>query len=382
MTDSEDADEQGEEVHRTDSSSTESEENDENVNSNQSEETTGAGNEYEGGISDSPVHTGFDVPVQTARLGVQLKELRQSLATDLNLRSSLSGINQMQRSVEEATEPLREMQQSIQAATQPFEDLQQTVSAVQSARAIVQAYNQQWSVIRETLLELRESIRVAVEEQIELEMPWDYDSVEPDPAAKAAAESWAEHFIEDFEDVEDEYFERLIGRVEDGLEEFQDEPERPYAAIHIFISMQDALLWWLCYQDDEMSTEATNEIGLPKFGTDDKQNALRKYYGAYFGVENDEPARLSDYKWDCFWAHRHAIMHGDLYATYDMNIATTAFFALAAHSVLRVIEDRDEAGEDIPSIIDEIEEAQEAMEPEDVDPGEVLGMFAGQMDES
>lgn len=76
-------------------------------------------------------------------------------------------------------------------------------------------------------------------------------------------------------------------------------------------------------------------------------------------------------------------MHGDLYATYDMNIATTAllFFALTAHSVLRVIEDRDEAGEDIPSILEEIEDAQEAMEPEDVDPGEVLGTFAEQMDE-
>lgn len=151
---------------------------------------------------------------------------------------------------------------------------------------------------RETLLGLREPIRVAVEEQITLEMPWEYDSVESHPAAKAAAKSWVENFIEDFQDVEDEYFEQLIGRVEDGLEEFQEEPDRPYAAIHIFISMQDALLWWLCYQDDEISTEATNEIELPKFGTDDKQDALRKYYGAYFGVESGDSATLSDYKWE------------------------------------------------------------------------------------
>lgn len=380
MTDSENSNEQGEEGALNDSSSTETE-NEET--SGQGEESSSADQENVGSSSGSSFPTGVDVPVQTARLGAQLKDLRRSLATDLNLRSSLSGMNQMQRSVEEATEPLREMQQSIQAATQPFEDLQQTVSAVQNARAIVQAYSQQWTEIRETLLELRESIRIAVEEQIELEMPWDYDSVEPHPTAKAAAESWAEHFIEDFGDVDDEYFERLIRRVEDGLEEFQEEPDRPYAAIHIFISMQDALLWWLCYQDDEISTDATNEIGLPKFGTDDKQDAIRKYYGAYFGVENDEPAQLSDYKWDCFWAHRHAIMHGDLYATYDMNIATTAllFFALTAHSVLRVIEDRDEAGEDIPSIIEEIEDAQEEIEPGDVNPGEVLGMFSEQTDE-
>lgn len=352
----------------------------------------------EGESGGTKVYTGMESSVQAARLGAQLKDLRESLATNLNLQSSLSGINhmrrsmeeataparEMQRAVEELTEPMREVQQSLQTATQPFEDLQQTVSAVQSVRAIAQAYNQQWETIRETLIELRESIQIAVEEQIELEMPWDYNSVEPHPAAKAVAEQWAEHFIEDFEGVEDEYFERLVSRVEDGLDEFQEEPERPYTAIHIFISMQDALLWWLCYQDDEISSDAKNEIGLPKFDTDDKQDALRKYYGAYFGVEEGEPARLSDYKWDCFWAHRHAIMHGDLYATYDMNIATTAllFFALTAHSVLRVIEDRDEAGEDIPSIIKEIEGAQEAADPEDVDPGEVLGEFITQMDNS
>lgn len=338
-----------------------------------------------------------DTTSQAFHVAEQLRELQLSLATNLDLKASLRGMEQMRRSVsdtaaqlgevhrtvEEATRPLREMQQSFQAATQPFEDMQQTVSAVQGARAIVQAYNQKWDQIRDSLLELRESIRVAVEDQIELEMPWDYESVEPHPGAVAAAESWVENFVDDFGEVEDEYFQRLVDRVEDGFEEFQERPDRPYAAIHIFISMQDALLWWLCYQDDEICTEATNEIGLPKYDTDDKQDALRKYYGTYFGVESGNPARLSDYKWDCFWAHRHAIMHGDLFATYDMNITTTAllFWALTAHSVLRVIEERDEAGEDIPAIIEEIEAAQEALEPSDVDPGEVLGLFAPHLDD-
>lgn len=333
----------------------------------------------------------------------QMEGLRKSLIATQNLQETLASIDRMQREVaepvrqmeqtaeeltdtvrgveqmrENVVEPIRELQRTVDAATQPFADLQQTVSAIQSARAFTQAYNQQWEAIRETLEELREGIRVAVEDQIRLEMPWEYDSVDPDPAAKAVAENWATQFLEELEDVDDDYFTRLSTRMEDGLQEFQDGPERPYAAIHIFISMQDALLWWLCYQDEDITTEATNDIDLPKYGTDEKQDALRKYYQAYFGVEEGDPARISDFKWDCFWAHRHAIMHGDLYATYDMNIATTAllFFALTAHSVLHVIEDYDEAGEDIPSIMEEIEQAQQQIESEDVDPAEALGTFA------
>lgn len=329
--------------------------------------------------------------VDESDFGTQSSDLRKSLVVGQDLRAALQSINQMQRevaeaarpirelqdSLESATQPLRDVQQTMDAVTQPYAELQQTISAVQSARAIAEAYNQQWESIREPLRELRSQIQVAVEEQITLEMPWEYDSVEPTPAAKSTAESWVEHFIEDFEDVEDEYFELMIDRVEDGLEDFRNEPDRPYAAIHIFISMQDALLWWLCYQDDEISTEATNEIGLPKYGTDEKQDALRKYYAAYFNVEGGDSGTFTDYKWDCFWAHRHAIMHGDLYATYDMNIATTAmlFFALTAHSVLQVIADKDEAGEDIPSIMEEIREANEEIEAEDVDAGEALGAF-------
>lgn len=332
----------------------------------------------------------------------QLQGLRRSLAVNQNLTQTLASIDKMQREVaepvqqmeqtaeaaaepirqmeqvrEEVIEPLRNLQQTVDAATQPFAELQQTVSAIQSARAFTQAYNQQWEAIRETLEGLREAIRTAVEDQLRLEMPWDYDSVEPHPAAKTAAENWATQFLDEFEDVDNGYFDRLSSWVEDGLDEFQAEPDRPYAAIHIFISMQDALLWWLCYQDDDITTDETNDVDLPKYGTEEKQDALRKHYQAYFGVEEDEPARISDFKWDCFWAHRHAIMHGDLYATYDMNIATTAllFFALTAHSVLKVIEDYDKAGEDIPSIMDEIEHAQQDIESNDVNAAEALGAF-------
>lgn len=352
------------------------------------------GEENDRGSSSSSTSLG-----STLQVASQLQGLRRSLVATQNLQETLASIDRMQREVaepvrqvEEVTEtvrgveqmrenviePIRELQRTVDAATQPFAELQQTVSAIQSARAFTQAYNQQWAALRETLEDLREGIRVAVEDQIRLEMPWEYESVDPDPAAKAVAENWASQFLEELEDVDDDYFARLSTRMEDGLQEFQDDPERPYAAIHIFISMQDALLWWLCYQDDDITTEATNDIDLPKYGTDEKQDALRKYYQAYFGVEEDDPARISDFKWDCFWAHRHAIMHGDLYATYDMNIATTAllFFALTAHSVLHVIEDYDEAGEDIPSIMDEIEQAQQEIESEDVDPAEALGTFS------
>lgn len=332
-----------------------------------------------------------DQEVESPEEESQSHNLQKSLVVGQDLRVALQKFNQMQRelaeaarpireiqdSMESATQPLRDVQQTMDAVTQPYAELQQTISAVQSARAIAEAYNQQWDAIREPLRDLREDIKDAVEEQITLEMPWEYDSVDPKPAAKSTADSWVEHFIEDLEDVEDEFFELMIERVEDGLEDFRNEPERPYAAIHIFISMQDALLWWLCYQDTEISTEATNEIGVPKYGTDEKQDALRKYYAAYFDVEDGDSGTFTDYKWDCFWAHRHAIMHGDLYATYDMNIATTAmlFFALTAHSVLQVIADKDEAGEDIPSIMDEIREANDEIEVEDVDAGEALGSF-------
>jgi len=341
--------------------------------------------------------------VLTLQAASQLQGLRRSLVATQNLKETLAGLDRMQRELaepvqqmeqtaedvaetvrgvermqEEVIEPIRELQQTVDAATQPFADLQQTVSAVQSARAFTQVYNQQWEGLRETLEELREGIRIAVEDQIRLEMPWEYESVEPDPDAKAVAENWTTQFLEELEDVDDDYFEQLTTRMEDGLNEFQNDPERPYAAIHIFISMQDALLWWLCYQDDEITTEATNDIDLPKYGIEEKQDGLRKHYQAYFGVGEGDPARISDFKWDCFWAHRHAIMHGDLYATYDMNIATTAllFFALTAHSVLHVIEDYDEEGEDIPSIMNEIEEAQQEIESEDVDPAEALGTFS------
>ncbi|MFC5133491.1 MULTISPECIES: hypothetical protein [Haloferacaceae] len=357
----------------------------------------------EGDENDRGSSSSSTSPRSTLQAINQMQGLRKSLIATQNLQETLASINRMQREVaepvrqmeqtaeeltdtvrgveqmrENVVEPIRELQRTVDATTQPFADLQQTVSAIQSARAFTQAYNQQWEAIRETLEELREGIRIAVEEQLRLEMPWDYESIEPDPAAKAAAENWVSQFLEEFEEVDDEYFERLTSRVEDGLDDFQDEPDRPYAAIHIFISMQDALLWWLCYQDDDITTEETNEIDLPKYGTEEKQTALRDHYQAYFGVEEGDPARISDFKWDCFWAHRHAIMHGDLYATYDMNIATTAllFFALTAHSVLHVIEEYDEAGEDIPSIMDEIEQTEQDIESEDVDPAEALGTFA------
>ena len=327
-------------------------------------------------VSNLTNHPAINAAIQASQFEEQLSDFHKDLIINRNLQEKLNSIGRVQRNLEEVVRPVQEMQ-SVQLPTQEFQDLQDTVSAVQNVRAILDAYSQQWAQARETLLELRKKIQVAVEDQIELEMPWEYESTDPHPGAKTLAETWAEEFVEDFADVESEYFEQLITRMEDGLEEFQEGPERPYAAIHIFISMQDALLYWLCYQDDEISTEETNEIDLPKYGTNHKQNALRKHYTAFFGVEEDDVDRFSEYKWDCFWAHRHAIMHGDLHATYDMNIATTAllFFALTAHSVLQVIEDRDESGEDISAIIDGIEEAQEEIESEDVDPGEALGDF-------
>lgn len=345
----------------------------------------------ESGVDSASTSVSADAVLGAARVSAQMRDLKRSLASNQNLAASLSSVYRWQQSMEEATAPLREveqsveettqslrdLQESIRSVTQPYEELQQTVSAVQSVRGILKAYDQQWEAIRETLIDLRSGIREAVENQIRLEMPWEYDSVEPNTAAKVTAENWVENFVEELDQVDDEYFERLVSRVEDGLDEFREGPDRPYATIHIFISMQDALLWWLCYQDEDISTEATNDIGLPKFETNHKQDALRKYYQAYFGVEGEDTTRLSDYKWDCFWAHRHSIMHGDLYATYDMNIATTAllFFALTAHSVLKVIEERDEAGEDIPSVIDEIEASQVQPDPDDVDPAETLGAF-------
>lgn len=319
-------------------------------------------------------------------LTLQLYDLQKSLVAGQNLRSTIQSITQKQREAAEAARPISEIQTELESATQPVRDaqqamngvskpyigLQQTISAVQSVRAIAEAYSQQWEAIKEPLNQLRNEIRIAVEEQITLEMPWEYESVEPSSAAKTTAISWVEHFIDDFEDVENEYFELMTDRIEDGLDDFKNEPDHPYAAIHIFISMQDALLWWLCYQDKDISTDETNEVDLPKYGTDEKQDALRKYYAAYFNVEDGDSSKFTDYKWDCFWAHRHAIMHGDLYATYDMNIATTAmlFFALTAHSVLQVLSDKDESGEDIPAIMEEIRQANEKTDVEDVEPEE------------
>ena len=83
-------------------------------------------------------------------------------------------------------------------------------------RGLTQVYNQQWEGLRETLEELREGVHIAVEEQIRLEMPWEYESVEPDPAAKAVAENWATQFLEELEDVDDDYFGQLTTRMEDG----------------------------------------------------------------------------------------------------------------------------------------------------------------------
>jgi len=350
-------------------------------------------------IDDSIQPDGFE---NTLQLSQELQGLRRSLISNINFSSTLSVVNQLHQDTEalretretinehaqqmhevqaELIEPVRKIQRQLDVATDSFSgvqaDLQQAASAVQSARAFTQAYNQQWSRIHEVIETLREEIRVAVEEQLELEMPWEYESVEPDPAAKTAAENWGTQFLDEFDEVEDDYFEKIVNRIEHGLEEFHNEPERPYAAIHIFISMQDALLWWLCYQDDDITVDETNEINLPKYGTSEKQDALRKHYHAYFGVEEENPARISDFKWDCFWAHRHTIMHGDLYATYDMNIATTAllFFALTAHSVLHVIDEYDQEGENIPSIMDEIEQVQQDIETTDVEPSEALGAF-------
>ncbi|GKZ16074.1 hypothetical protein [Haladaptatus sp. T7] len=322
-----------------------------------------------------------------SQINFPLKDLDKVLVPNQNLTKGLDGVYKWQQSMAEVTAPIRKIEQTnralnqldqaIQAVSTPSEELQQTVSAVQGARAIAQAYNQQWEAIEDAFDSLHDDIKVAVEEQITLEMPWNYKSTDPNPAAKAAAENWVERFISDFEDVDDEYFERLFKRVEDGFDEFKKEPDRPYSTIHIFISMQDALLFWLCYQDRQISSNETNDVGLPKYKTEHKQNALRKYYNSYFGVDEGDNTKFSDYKWDCFWAHRHSIMHGDVYATYDMNIATTSmlFFALTADSVLQVIATHDENGEDIPSVLDQIEQTEEVNDEEDVDPAETLGTF-------
>lgn len=364
--------------------------------SDQEDDDGNSGDEQTG---DAIQPTDFADIIQTAQ---ELQGLRRSLISNIDLSGYLAGVDQLQREAanfhevrqtvnevaeevratqHEVVEPIRELQHELNSATQPFldvqADLQQLASAVQSARAFTQAYNQQRETVLEAIASFRNQIRKAVEQQLRLEKPWNYDPREPHPAAKTTAENWCTRFLNEFDEVENEYFEKISERVEDGLDDFQAEPERPYAAIHIFITMQDALLWWLCYQDDDITVDETNEIGLPKYGTQEKQDALRKHYQAYFGVEEDEPARISDFKWDCFWAHRHTIMHGDVYAHYDMNIATTAllFFALTAHSVLHVIQEYDESSEDIPSIIDEIEQAEHNIESNEVDPAEALGTF-------
>lgn len=288
-------------------------------------------------------------------------------------------LNKMRRFSLEYQESLRAMQATERNVNRYMEQIQPAVNSIQQVSGILQAYNDNLSSVYNILTEWREKIRLAVEDQIELEMPARYESVDPHPTAKLVAEQWAEQFITDLEETDDEYFENVVERMKDGLDDFRNEPERPYAAIHIFITVQDSLLWCLCSQDEDISQNGTNDSGLPKYKTSDKQTALERNYRAYFGVESDDVSNFSQYKWDCFWAHRHAIMHGDVNATYDMNIATTAllFFALTANSVLEIIREKVENDEEFSIIEDaRIEQALTSLPAENQnDPHEAFNFM-------
>lgn len=300
------------------------------------------------------------------------QELRNIRRTERMLEETLqrSGIAEAMRSAQETNERLVRRVNAVSASLDQYQStvatIQSALQAQRAATALAQAATDLPSHrIAALLSEFRAELREAVEHQIELEEPWDYESRAPDSRAQTTALNWGKEFTEALADVDHPDLDRMTQYVSDGLDAFEEEPDRPYAAIHIFISAQDALLSWLCLQSEGLEPTKENEAGLPVYGTEEKEKALRDHYIEYLGIgsEND----IAGEWWLPYWKHRHEIVHGGPFATYDMNIATAALlqYALTANTVIALLEDYHNRDEVPPSAFEKYLQAVEKAEQHD-----------------
>lgn len=124
--------------------------------------------------------------------------------------------------------------------------------------------------------------------------------------------------------TEHEKLKALADRLDAGLHAYLDED--PYTSIFVFISVQDGMMTWLC---EHLDVDKDND---GYYSAERKQNVLAEEFRTRVeqGDRLDLPVDTGDFigNLKCFYQHRNAIMHGDHRASFDMNIATIAFFFL------------------------------------------------------
>ena len=224
--------------------------------------------------------------------------------------------------------------QRLQRAAQfsiPAESLSQIQNAIESVREVSEYF---------------EEVRNTVETTIDIDEPWEYEPSESeiDSLARDIALRWTFEFMDELQDVEDDYFSPINDRLKIGLEsyvggplddiqELEEPNPRPHEAVYIFISAQDALMHWLCQQDpnEQPRIDTDNET---VYTSGQKKGVLERKYTAFFNIANSGD-KFSD-NLNAFYKHRNFIMHGNPQAHFDLNIATVAllFYALTLHTVL------------------------------------------------
>lgn len=204
--------------------------------------------------------------------------------------------------------------------------------------------------LRERIQQYHEEVREAVESTIELDEPWEYDPDEStvQDRAEQVARSQLLHLMEELLESDDPYFDPLLyrmrvgydaytGRVPDEDGEYVNVAPRMYEGIFVFMSLQDALMHWLCEQDS--GTEWDRQHGdRNEYFSNTKKERLKEAYVSSHGLAS---ARAVENNLDAFYHHRNYVMHSNPEAYFDMNIATAAvlFFVLTLHTVLEELED-------------------------------------------
>lgn len=253
-------------------------------------------------------------------------------------------LNHVLNGLEQTLEARREI--SLQAALITHE-YREALSYSLPTDAIQQIY-QGIQAVEEVAEHFRE-VQGVVEETIDLEDPWNYDSRDSqiDELAREKAVSWSVEFVNEVEELNNPYFEPLIKRFEVGLESYLgysldnrvseienfEDSIRPHEAIYIFISSQDALMHWLCDRDP---SETPRNQGQPDeyYLSGQKKAVLANKYTEFFNIASSDNHFRDNL--DAFYRHRNFIMHGNPGAHFDLNIATASllFYALTLHTVL------------------------------------------------
>lgn len=194
-----------------------------------------------------------------------------------------------------------------------------------------------FSPLTEALEEYQGEVNQALQQSIQnFDSPDSYDpnQTSVDQFAKQAGKRILQRFIDDLEELDDEPIQAFLERLHRGLGAYESEDYM--LACFAFISIQDGLMMTLCLRDDEMER---GEDGY--FTPQQRKTALKNSYEEvdqeFRDLESDDVIPHLDE----FLEHRNHIMHGNLNAFFDENIATISLLFLV-FTLFTVLEGREE----------------------------------------